>query len=55
MIAVAGQRKARIYQLYIVGFAWAFAQNEMGIYQVLHRRRDDREWNLPLTRGDWLC
>ena len=54
-IALIGERKTRIWQFYLIGCALAFEQNHTGIYQVLHRRRTDREWNLPLTREGWLC
>jgi cyclopropane-fatty-acyl-phospholipid synthase len=53
--ALIGDRQARIWQLYCIGCALAFEQNHTGIYQALLRRRSDREWNLPLTRKDWLC
>lgn len=53
-IALIGERKARVWQLYLIGCAIAFEQNHTGLYQVLLRRRADREWNLPLIRKDWL-
>jgi cyclopropane-fatty-acyl-phospholipid synthase len=54
-IALIGERRVRIWQIYFIGCALAFEQNQMGIYQVLHRRRADRTWNLPLTRKNWVC
>jgi cyclopropane-fatty-acyl-phospholipid synthase len=53
-IALIGERKARLWQLYLIGCAISFEQNRTGIYQVLLRRRVDRHWTLPLTRKDWL-
>lgn len=54
-IALVGDRKARLWQLYLIGCALAFEQNHTGVYQTLLRRRVDWEWNLPLTRKYWLC
>lgn len=53
-IALIGEPKARLWRLYLTGFAQAFEQNHLAIYQVLLRRRLDREWKLPLTRKNWL-
>lgn len=53
--ALIGERRSRLWWLYLLGCALSFEQNEMGIYQTLLRPARDREWNLPLTRDYWLC
>ncbi|MBD1891250.1 class I SAM-dependent methyltransferase [Coleofasciculus sp. FACHB-SPT9] len=53
-IALSSERKVRLWRLYLIGFALAFEQNHMGLYQVLLRRRADKAWKLPFTRKDWL-
>jgi len=50
-----GKRETLLWQIYLLGSALAFENNDMGIYQVLLRPQADREWNLPLTRAGWLC
>lgn len=54
-IALIGEPKARLWRLYLTGFAQSFEQNYLAVYQMLLRRQADKEWNLPLTRKDWLC
>jgi cyclopropane-fatty-acyl-phospholipid synthase len=49
-----GERQILFWRLYFIGCALAFEQNATGLYQVLLRRQGDREWNLPLTRDEWL-
>ncbi|NEO26552.1 MAG: methyltransferase domain-containing protein [Kamptonema sp. SIO4C4] len=48
-----GERKLQIWQLYLLGSAMAFEDNQMGVNQTLLRKRADTQWNLPLTR-EWL-
>lgn len=49
-----GDRKLQIWRLYLLGSAMAFEENQMGVNQVLLRRKQDLHWNLPLTRDNWL-
>lgn len=53
--AEVGDRKAQLWQLYLIGSAVGFEENQMGIYQTLLRPKADTHWNLPLTRAKWLC
>ncbi len=53
--AVVGERKALVWKLYLIGCSLGFQRNFMGICQTLLRRREDADWNLPLTRAGWLC
>ena len=43
----------RIWLLYLAGSAEAFHRGEIAVYQILMRRRDGGETQLPLTRNDW--
>lgn len=48
---IAGERRARIWQIYLAGCAYGFAQGWMNVYQVLACRSDDAgAMALPLTR-----
>ncbi len=49
-----GEKLYNIWQLYLIGCAIGFERNQMGIYQTLLRRKEDRKWNLPLTRQGWF-
>lgn len=49
-IASAGEKRYRIWQVYLAGCAHGFAQEWMNIYQVLARKQDDATNPLPLTR-----
>jgi len=53
-INLIGEKLYHIWQLYLIGCAIGFEQNQMGIYQTLLRRKADEQWNLPLTRQGWL-
>ncbi|QZZ19919.1 class I SAM-dependent methyltransferase [Leptothermofonsia sichuanensis E412] len=55
MVSLIGERKARLWQLYLRGSALAFENDYERIYQTLLRRKSDKVWNLPLTRTGWLC
>ena len=54
-IVLFGERRVQLWRLYLIGSMLAFARNQMGVSQVLLRRKADEEWNLPLTRTGWLC
>jgi cyclopropane-fatty-acyl-phospholipid synthase len=49
-IASAGDRRYRIWQVYLAGCAHGFASEWMNIYQVLARREGGDSNPLPLTR-----
>jgi len=51
---IAGERITKLWLLYMTASARAFEDNRLRIYQVLFRRSDDVQWNLPYTRQDWL-
>ena len=52
-IAAAGEKRYRIWQVYLAGCGHGFQHGWMNIYQVLARREGDRLNPLPLTR-DYL-
>jgi len=50
-IELAGDRRYRIWSVYLVGCAYAFAHNWINIYQILCAKKGDNAMNpLPLTR-----
>jgi cyclopropane-fatty-acyl-phospholipid synthase len=49
-IAAAGDKRFRIWQVYLAGCAHGFAHEWMNIYQVLARKADAESNLLPLTR-----
>ena len=49
-IASAGERRYRIWQVYLAGCAHGFAQEWMNIYQLLARKQGSATNPLPLTR-----
>lgn len=49
-IASAGEKRYRIWQVYLAGCAHGFAQEWMNIYQLLARKQDGATNPLPLTR-----
>lgn len=49
-VQLIGEKLYNIWRLYLVGCAIGFERNQMGIYQTLLRRKEDQQWNLPLTR-----
>ena len=49
-IASAGDKRYRIWQIYLAGCAHGFAHEWMNIYQVLARKGGDASNPLPLTR-----
>lgn len=53
-IAHIGERQLLLWKLYLIGSALGFERNDLGIYQMLLRKQSDRDWNLPLTRENWL-
>ena len=49
--AIAGEKRWRIWRMYLAGCAHGFANNWISIYQVLAvKARATRELPLPLTR-----
>lgn len=49
--AVAGEKRTRIWQIYLAGCAYGFAMGWMNIYQILAFRADDTQGrSLPMTR-----
>ncbi len=48
------ERRAKLWQLYLLGCAEAFEQNRVGISQTLLRRKQDQAWNLPMNRRHWM-
>jgi len=54
VVAMIGEPGARIWQLYLVGGGLAFAQNRMGVDQILAVRPDDSGVaGFPPTRRGW--
>jgi cyclopropane-fatty-acyl-phospholipid synthase len=54
VVAMIGEPGARIWQLYLVGGGLAFAQNRMGVDQILAARPDDSGVaGFPPTRRGW--
>jgi cyclopropane-fatty-acyl-phospholipid synthase len=50
-IAVAGERRVRIWQIYLAGCAYGFAKGWMNLYQILGCKAENTEAKpLPLTR-----
>jgi cyclopropane-fatty-acyl-phospholipid synthase len=48
---IAGEKRARIWQIYLAGCAYGFANSWMNIYQVLAHKSCNTEMRaLPLTR-----
>lgn len=54
-IALGGERVTKLWLLYMTASARGFRENWLRIYQTLLRRADDRIWNLPMERKDWLA
>jgi cyclopropane-fatty-acyl-phospholipid synthase len=52
--ALVGGRRYLLWQLYLTLCAQGFERGRTGIYQVLMRRAEDADWNLPLVRNGWL-
>jgi len=53
-VQLIGERLYNLWQLYLIGCAIGFENNQMGIYQTLLRRKADKQWDLPLIRQGWL-
>ncbi|QDZ40618.1 class I SAM-dependent methyltransferase [Euhalothece natronophila Z-M001] len=53
-VKLIGEKLYKIWQLYLIGCAIGFEENQMAIYQTLMRRQSDQKWNLPLIRKGWL-
>jgi cyclopropane-fatty-acyl-phospholipid synthase len=53
-VALIGEQGARIWRLYLIGGGLAFAQNRMGVDQILAARPDESgAAGLPPTRAGW--
>ena len=53
-VALVGERRARVWRLYMMGSAVGFEDGEMSLHQVLAvKPRDDGGSGLPLTRVAW--
>jgi cyclopropane-fatty-acyl-phospholipid synthase len=52
--SMLGERKARLWHLYLIGCALAFENDYERVYQTLLRSKTDKTWNLPLSRMGWL-
>jgi len=51
-IAVAGDKRVRIWQIYLAGCAYGFAKGWINLYQILGCKAENTEVRpLPLTRG----
>lgn len=50
-----GHKRVQLWRLYLLGSAIGFEENQMGIYQIVARRKADLTWNLPHIRSGWLC
>jgi cyclopropane-fatty-acyl-phospholipid synthase len=54
VVGLVGVASARIWRLYLAGGALTFAENRMGVDQLLFVRPDDRGISgMPATRRDW--
>jgi len=53
-VQLIGEKLYNLWQLYLIGCAIGFENNQMGIYQTLLRRKADKQWDLPLIRQGWL-
>lgn len=54
-LALIGEEKMRLWELYLLGSALGFENNHLGICQIVARRRCDTRWTQPLSRAGWLC
>jgi cyclopropane-fatty-acyl-phospholipid synthase len=53
--AMVGERRARIWRLYMIGSAVAFDIGRVGVDQVLAVRADQGRSGMPLVRERWLA
>jgi cyclopropane-fatty-acyl-phospholipid synthase len=54
-VAMVGAGEARVWRLYLAGGALAFAENRMGVNQILAvRAAVDGSSGMPPTRSDWV-
>jgi cyclopropane-fatty-acyl-phospholipid synthase len=52
---MVGAGEARVWRLYLAGGALAFAENRMGVNQILAvRAAVDGSSGMPPTRSDWV-
>ena len=52
-VAEAGERRARVWRLYLAGSRLAFDRNEIQLHQVLGVRTDDAGWSGMPLRPTW--
>jgi cyclopropane-fatty-acyl-phospholipid synthase len=52
--ALVGKQRVRLWHLYLIGCALSYESNRLGLYQLLFRKSEDLEWNLPWRRPGWL-
>jgi cyclopropane-fatty-acyl-phospholipid synthase len=53
IVGLIGEPAARIWRLYLAGGALTFAENRMGVDQLLFVRPDDGASGMPATRRTW--
>ncbi len=56
-VALAGERRARVYRLYLAASVAAFREGRITVFQLLLARRDaaGRAQGLPRCRADWYA
>jgi cyclopropane-fatty-acyl-phospholipid synthase len=52
--AIVGDR-IKIWQIYLILCAQGFENGSTSVYQTLLRKTADADWNLPMTRENWLA
>lgn len=53
-VALVGERRARVWRIYMVGSAVSFEENRIAVHQVLGvKTSEDGSSGMPLTRRDW--
>lgn len=52
-VSLVGERRARVWRLYMTGAAVSFEEAEIGIHQVLGVKPDGGASGMPSTRKDW--
>jgi len=52
-VALVGERRARVWRLYMAGSIVRFEENKISLHQVLAVKPDDGTSGLPLARSGW--
>lgn len=52
-VAEVGERKARIWKLYLAGSRWGFTRNNIQLHQILGVKLDSQERSFMPLRPDW--